>query len=266
MKLRVVGWTYYDDARFEDGGDSYAAHEAILADVKANGYDFTGWHHQEAERGAPVLSDGRIYRYSQRGWGGLMAEVVGDEDLFGYARYAFYYGEDDEGIRLPPLERDIGSLIYMAASELLDVQKYEYLFEEGYTTRFPHPEFGEEGIYTLSEEEVDSIGQIGIVRQLPNGVMRRVFGEDLHECFCLDAYACTKKEDRITLPMSPDLTYLDRGDTVILGGERYTVTRIEQYKDVPEEVRLHALYPLMDRHEEALEVYRQAQTMIDIYT
>ena len=87
MKLRVVGWTYYDDDLLHD--DSWAAHMATVDDIKKHGYEFSGWSHQECQCCAPVFNNGKMLCYSQRGWGSLMAEAHGHTGRLDYTMYAF---------------------------------------------------------------------------------------------------------------------------------------------------------------------------------
>ena len=50
MKLKVIGWTYYDDPNYEYFETTWATQNAVLKDVIKNKYVFTGYHHQEQER------------------------------------------------------------------------------------------------------------------------------------------------------------------------------------------------------------------------
>ncbi len=265
MKLRVIGWTYYDDPHFEEGENSYAARSAIIADIKEHGYDFTGWHHEESDRGAPVLNDGKIRRYSQRGWGGLMADVYGEVDPFAYSRHAFCFRESYDEVRMPPEEREASDIIYGLAKELLTEEEYDLLFEDDFTARFPHPELSDKEIYTLSEEEAESVSYSEKVRQLPNCIMKRLCEEDLSEHFELDKNACTRKSDRITLKFYPELEYLDNGDTVTLGGISYTVKNTERFRDVSEEIKLKIMYPMNEGYSEALEIFKNSDLLISIF-
>ena len=88
MKLRVVGWTYYDDD-WQPGTHGWAARYAIIDEIKKNGYLFSGMSHQKGDNCAPVLNDGKIYCYSHRGWGGIMAEAHGYNGRMDYAKFAF---------------------------------------------------------------------------------------------------------------------------------------------------------------------------------
>lgn len=95
MKLRVIGWTYYDDD-LQQGELGWAARNAIIDDIKKHGYMFSGWAHQECDCCAPVLNDGKIYCYSQRGWGGIMAEAHGYTGRMDYAKFAFAMDMEEE--------------------------------------------------------------------------------------------------------------------------------------------------------------------------
>ena len=90
MKYRVVGWTEYDNPNVPMESCSPAAMQAILRDIRENGYLFTGWDHQESPRCVPVLNDGKMRRFSQRGFGSVMAFAHGNYTRMGYALYAFY--------------------------------------------------------------------------------------------------------------------------------------------------------------------------------
>ncbi|MBE6553812.1 MAG: hypothetical protein E7666_05655 [Ruminococcaceae bacterium] len=93
MKYRVVGWTDFDSETVDGiDGNSFAERNAIIDEIRKNGYRFTGWDHQEMQTCTPVLNDGKARYYSQRGWGSIMAEAherVGD-----YAGYAFGSGSN----------------------------------------------------------------------------------------------------------------------------------------------------------------------------
>ena len=95
MKLRVVGWVYYDED-FEQGTRGWAARYAIIDEIKKHGYMFSGWAHQEGYGCAPVMNDGKIYCYSQRSWGGIMAEEHGYKGRMDYAKFAFMLDPDTE--------------------------------------------------------------------------------------------------------------------------------------------------------------------------
>lgn len=94
MKYRVVGWASYDDPDIEDAEyNSSSAVMAIIDDIKAHGYDFTGYEHQECFDCAPVLNDGKRRTFSQRGWGGIMARAHGYFGAYDYSSYTFSMGD-----------------------------------------------------------------------------------------------------------------------------------------------------------------------------
>lgn len=95
MKLRVVGWTYYEEDWPQSQG-TWAERYAIIDEIKKHGYNFSGWSHQEALNCAPVLNDGTICCYSQRGWGDIMAEAHGFTGFMDYAKFAFLVDTDKE--------------------------------------------------------------------------------------------------------------------------------------------------------------------------
>ena len=88
MKLRVVGWTYYDDD-LPQGENCWSARYAVIDEIKKHGYLFSGWSHQECQRCAPVMNDGKLYCFSQRGWGSVMAEAHGYTGRMDYALFTF---------------------------------------------------------------------------------------------------------------------------------------------------------------------------------
>ncbi|MBR2989277.1 MAG: hypothetical protein IKC64_06115 [Clostridia bacterium] len=93
MKYKVIGWTHYDDTSTKEKEVSWAAQYAIIDDIKAHGYLFTGFEHQECWGCCPVLNDGKKRTFSQRGWGEIMAEAKGDTSLYGYSSFMTnYYG------------------------------------------------------------------------------------------------------------------------------------------------------------------------------
>jgi hypothetical protein len=96
MKYRVVGWTSYDDESVEESGNSigFAERNAIIDDIKNNGYLFSGYDHQEMWDCAPVLNDGKKRCFSQRGWGGVMAEAHGYFGAYDYSLFTFGVNEE----------------------------------------------------------------------------------------------------------------------------------------------------------------------------
>ena len=104
MKYRVVGWASYDDSGIEDskGSIGYAERNAIIDEIRKNGYLFSGWDHQESwDNCAPILNDGKRRCFSQRGWGGVMAEAYGYNEPYDYARFTFYESINPEKRNVP---------------------------------------------------------------------------------------------------------------------------------------------------------------------
>lgn len=92
MKYRVVGWTDYesDEVPESNGSIGFAERNAIIDDIRKNGYRFSGWDHQETWDCVPVLNDGKKRLFTQRGWGGLMAEAYGQLGSHDYAAFTFH--------------------------------------------------------------------------------------------------------------------------------------------------------------------------------
>lgn len=93
MKYKVIGWTNYEDydIPFKDDTIGFAERNAIIDEIRKHKYLFTGWHHQEHWGNCvPILNDGKKRGFSQRGWGGVMAEAYGQDDPYSYASYTFY--------------------------------------------------------------------------------------------------------------------------------------------------------------------------------
>ncbi len=89
MKLKVVGWTYYDNTDVDEGENGWAATNAVIDEIKKKGYLFSGYDHQEGFDCAPILNDGKMRRFSQRGFGGIMAEAHGYTGRMDYALFSF---------------------------------------------------------------------------------------------------------------------------------------------------------------------------------
>lgn len=94
MKYKVIAWTSYDDEDFPEGACSVAQFRAIIDEVKARGYDFSGYSHQELLDCAPVLNTGERMCFSSRAWGRIMAEAHGFFGVYDYSNYRMHY--DDE--------------------------------------------------------------------------------------------------------------------------------------------------------------------------
>lgn len=94
MKIKVVGWTEYDLHEFEEGYNGWAVRMAVVDEIRKNGYLFSGYAHQEYSNCAPVFNDGKMRRFSQRGFADMMAEAHGNNDYMGYSLYMFGLNEN----------------------------------------------------------------------------------------------------------------------------------------------------------------------------
>ena len=118
MKYRVVGWTAYDDPNVKKAQCTEAAMQAIMRDIRENNYKFSGWDHQEMSLGAPVLNDGCMRVFSQRGFGHVMAWAHGNFDHMAYVEYAFDDPFDSEPSRMPPASRQFDPAAFTPETDL----------------------------------------------------------------------------------------------------------------------------------------------------
>lgn len=89
MKYKVIGWTSSDNTNIPSAPLTFAARHAIVDEIKSKGYLFSGYDHQEAMWGCPVLSDGKKRDCSQRGFASIMAEAHGETAPYSYSVYMF---------------------------------------------------------------------------------------------------------------------------------------------------------------------------------
>lgn len=89
-KTEVVGWTDNDNEYFPDCKNiTEEVIDAIVADIRANGYLFGGDMHQsDSKPCTPVLSDGTKACFSWRGWGAVMAKAYSVKGKLSYM-YAY---------------------------------------------------------------------------------------------------------------------------------------------------------------------------------
>ena len=132
MKYKVIGWTYGDDYEFPTSQEQigFAERNAIIDEIKKHKYLFSGWHHQESwENCVPILNDGKKREFSQRGWGGVMAEAYDNFDDYGYSIYTFYQSIDDKYLKFPKNEFDAEDFVSEPIlNEHFDVKVNEGLF------------------------------------------------------------------------------------------------------------------------------------------
>ena len=101
MKYKVIGWTYYDDTTYPDCDNTWAITNAVMDDIKAHGYCFTGEHHQEDANCTPILNNGKMVTFSRRGFGGIMAEAHGELGPYAYALFTDKYGVKESALVFP---------------------------------------------------------------------------------------------------------------------------------------------------------------------
>lgn len=100
MKYTVIGWTYYSDSNYPTVEPTFAINHAVIEEIKAKKYLFTGYHHQEYDGCVPVINTGEKVIYSRRGFGGVMAEAYGYTKTYDYAIFTDCVNPD-KGFKLP---------------------------------------------------------------------------------------------------------------------------------------------------------------------
>lgn len=105
MKYKIVGWTDYDNEEFKEMVNfTHNAYLTLIREIREQGYTISGYDHQE-NGWVPIFNTGEIIRMTQRGWGGIMADVIQFEQKNGY-EYSIYgvggavMGYNDESIYL----------------------------------------------------------------------------------------------------------------------------------------------------------------------
>lgn len=108
--MKIIGWTDYSNPKYENmfpfGGtqtwqEVNKVEELIAKEVREKGYKFTGDYHQNGDYGAPVFDNGKMYKGSQRDWGGIMAMAYPEEhvhDGYEYCRWAWICPADEDFI------------------------------------------------------------------------------------------------------------------------------------------------------------------------
>lgn len=98
MKYRVVGWTYALDEKVDYAIETMAAENAIIDDIRKNGYLFTGMDHQGCQNCTPVLNDGKKRIFTDREFGAIMSRAHGGGS---YIDYAFGFYDELDGGNVP---------------------------------------------------------------------------------------------------------------------------------------------------------------------
>ena len=207
MKYRVVGWTEFDDPTVDYGACPESALQAIIADIRLHGYDFTGTEHQENINGAPVLNDGKKRLFSQREFGGVMAKAHGDYSLKGYINYAF--GRCDDSVM---------------------------------------PDFDQS--YSVFEFEAEQVENETITVEVDKSLWNAA------------------KTGNLILPDSPELTFIDRGDTLrLIFSEdecEYLVKNMERRKNFTREKLSKIVSAALCQDKKAEKRYNDADWIVEL--
>ncbi len=101
--MQVVRWDHFNYDFLKDGVEkqpeiwdkvhsNIELEDAIIDNIRKNGYKFDGSYHQNGKMGCPVLDDGSYCTFSMRRWGEIMYSAWGDgKDPMGYCNYAWSY-------------------------------------------------------------------------------------------------------------------------------------------------------------------------------
>ena len=235
MKLRVVGWVA-PYAVIEEGEMSWAVRNAIIDELRKHGYIFSGPTQGDSHDCTPVLNNGKKYLFSTRGWADVMAEAQGYTGSMDYMRFYMPLGYENEILPDTKLnEFDYVSVEDMdeSLSFFYDEVDEEYREDLLSTSKFLKPE-------TDLNERIDL--------EVTKDVVDRALGEG-----------------KITVPVLPELRYLDAGDTLALKCEgniaEFTVSEVVRKRDLSKKKLgelIDATYDYKDR-----ERAKKAQEEID---
>ena len=109
--MKVTGWTWWDNPEYKDMfpiGDNTDwdkidhVEKLVAAEMRANGYKFTGTYHQNGDFGVPIIDDKWLYQCSCRTWGYIMVmaypEEIDDKDGYGYVQWAWSNPEGQKSV------------------------------------------------------------------------------------------------------------------------------------------------------------------------
>ena len=223
MKLRVVGWVS-SYAEIERGEVSWAARNAIIDELRKHGYVFPGTVHGDSGT-VPVLNNGRKYLFSTRGWGDIMAEAQGHTGSMDYTMYDLPMSS--KALNLP--DTDLNEFEFVSPEEMDEIIQFdEDDIESGYRD------------YVRSTAKVLK-PETDLNERIELSVTREVLDRALNE-------------GQITLPVLPELRYIDTGDTLaaVCGDtmEEFTVVDVVRKRDLSEtklQQLIDATYDFRDR-------------------
>ena len=118
-RFRVTGWTdtightqILVDGRHDDNidVDRDALRHVIVAEIRRRGYRFNGVYHQQGEFGRPIINDKYVVMYSQRSWGGIIAEALQIDNSDGMAYCDWAWGNPHGEYPVYPRPKDYGRM------------------------------------------------------------------------------------------------------------------------------------------------------------
>lgn len=163
--MEIVGWTHYTD-RFKEAENTQEEINALIKELKDNGYVICGDEHDNEDSCSPVLSNGHIMHFSWRGWGYIMAQAKG---LTGDYDYSLYYMKEvsPESSKLPKkyidyskIQCDIIHDIYLSEHDeemMRQVKEIEYDSIFNYILPFNNYYKGEKVRFHFRNGEVQEI-------------------------------------------------------------------------------------------------------------
>ena len=170
MKLKIIGWTYYDNSGYPDARNSWAVSNCILDEIAKRNYFFTGEHHQESSFCAPVFNNGKVATLSRRGFAALMAEAHGYVRPYDYAMFTEMMFIRKDKLRIPT-ESPNASLIV------------------------PEEELFEEFVIEVTAEQLAQIEKDGRFDMEDNAELRFVDAGDTIKFVCGQDSVCKKVID-----------------------------------------------------------------------
>lgn len=89
--VKVINWIDYDNYNFDTADATEEEINAVVLDIKTNGYKFGGDDHENHSCCCPLLSNGKALRMSWRGWGHIMALAYDLKTEDGKPNYILWY-------------------------------------------------------------------------------------------------------------------------------------------------------------------------------
>ena len=122
---KVIGWATYDD-RYRSAEITPEVNHAIIAEIRAHGYRFSAWEHQERQRCAPLMDDMRLARFSREAWASLMVACHHADASAADKRFYFVHYKLDDKVPdtvIPGDPRDSYGIDCPVSDELFEKMK-----------------------------------------------------------------------------------------------------------------------------------------------